>query len=401
MERHYGKARHAEAIAVASSRVGDAASCAMYGGRFETTAVGSAIGDVTEYDLNSAYPAAMRDLPCLVHGRWARTRTNHGPIAVSHLTFRHDTPDGPGVCHPLPVRRRTGELFYPREGRGWYWRAEYDRPGLDVTADVTYSWRPDGCDCRPFAWVADYYDRRKELDAATPGSGIPLKLTLNTLYGKNAQTRPEPGPWLNMVHASIITATVRRRMFDLYEALPPRSVVMFATDAIFVHAPHTLPTSDGLGGLADEHTYRELVIVQPGVYFDADAAHFKSRGMPRKVMAEHAVGLSVAAMMGSPYTLAHTVFVGVRVALALGRPEDAGQWIRPHREIATRTTSKRIGGTWVDDGTGAVCWTDPAPPLRDASGGLRESYWRQFAMAAREEAALADLWSDDLPTWDE
>jgi hypothetical protein len=282
MERHYGKARHAEAIAVASSRVGDAASCAMYGGRFETTAVGSVIGDVTEYDLNSAYPAAMADLPCLVHGRWARTRTNHGPIAVSHLSFRHDVGDGPGVCHPLPVRRRTGELFYPREGRGWYWRAEYDRPGLEVTADVTYSWRPDGCECRPFAWVA-----------------------------------------------------------------------------------------------------------------------FKSRGMPRKVMAEHAVGLSVAAMMGSPYTLAHTVFVGVRVALALGRPEDAGQWIRPHREIATRTTSKRIGGTWVDDGSGAVCWTDPAPPLLDARGDLQESYWRQFAMAAREEAALADLWSDDLPTWDE
>src|SRR4029077_1346443 len=46
------------------------AAAAYYGGRFEVTQIGKVAGPVYEYDINSAYPAAMLKLPCPLHTTW-------------------------------------------------------------------------------------------------------------------------------------------------------------------------------------------------------------------------------------------------------------------------------------------------------------------------------------------
>jgi len=48
----------------------EAANGAYYGGRFEAPIIGDVQGPVYQADINSAYAAVYRNLPCLIHGAW-------------------------------------------------------------------------------------------------------------------------------------------------------------------------------------------------------------------------------------------------------------------------------------------------------------------------------------------
>jgi hypothetical protein len=90
-----------------------------------------------------------------------------------------------------------------------------------------------------------------------------LKPGQNSLYGKMAQ-RCGRGPYHDVVSAGLITAITRAR---LHEELGqnPRSVVMLATDAVFIREPLSLDIGEGLGQW-EEKVWPDLFIAQPGVY---------------------------------------------------------------------------------------------------------------------------------------
>lgn len=393
MEQFYGRKRHQDTVAAMPDALRSTVMAAMYGGRFENTAVGAVGVPIREYDKHSAYPAAMTALPCLIHGRWTRTRTNRGLLNLSHVRFRDDQEPDWGLCYPLPIRRKTGALQYPREGSGWYWDHEYrDIPTLDYTESGTWSWFPDGCDCKPFDWIHRLFAQRERMEEQEPGSGVCLKLALNTLYGKCAQTRPIAGPWLNMVYASLITSSLRSDMYQLYMSLPARSAVMFATDAIFTR--DTLPITHGLGGLELANTYDSLVIVQPGLYYDSASAHFKTRGIPKQYIQDHGRNIRQFADVGIPYPMEVAQFKGLRLSLAQNNPTDMGNWVRTVRTVETRTLSKRIGKETID----GIHWTLPA----DNDNPDGESYERDFSSIADTDRDMSDMSFDDetLGDWE-
>lgn len=393
MEQHYTVKRHRETVATMPEPLQITVPHAMYGGRFENTAVGAIDVPVREYDKHSAYPAAMAGLPCLIHGRWARTRTRHGLLNLSHVRFRDSREPDWGTCYALPIRRKTGALQYPREGGGWYWDSEYRNVStLDYTETGTWSWFPDGCDCKPFRWIHRLFAQREAMEQSEPGSGVCLKLALNTLYGKCAQTRPVAGPWLNMVYASLITSSLRTDMYRLYSSLPSRSVVMFATDAIFT--TETLPVSHGLGGLELANEYESLVIVQPGLYYDAGSAHFKTRGIPKRYITSHGANIRRFAEAGIVYPMEVTQFRGLRISLAQRNLTDLGNWVPTLHNVETRTLSKRIGENTID----SITWTLPAPNTNPDG----ESIARNFDSLADTQRAQLDIESDDetLGDWD-
>jgi hypothetical protein len=370
LESHYGKDTHKVTMALVERDplLLWAAFASMYGGRFEITATGPIDGPVLEYDLKSAYPAAMTGLPCLRHGKWIRSKGHPGLLRLAHISFTHDEPEDWATIYTLPVRKRTGELHYPRTGSGYYWEEEYNVPGITVTVHQSFVWKPAGCDCKPFAWVQDMFNQRLDMEAEHKGSGICLKLVLNTLYGKMAQQKPVPGSFLNMVYASLITMRTRAHMFRLARTLPARSVVMFATDAIFVRAPNTLPESPGLGGLELAGTYENMTIVQPGMYFDGDSAHFKTRGVPKKYIKKYMTEIRQAVADNVEYEFDVEYFRGMRWCLANGRMDDMGQWITRPRKMKPDGESKRVGRQYID---GAM-WSKPAPNVNpDGASVLR------------------------------
>jgi hypothetical protein len=67
------------------------------------------------------------------------------------------------------------------------------------------------CQCRTFDWVEPLYAYRRQLGSS--GQGYPLKLAINSLYGKLAQRIGEP-PWRNPLWAGLITARTRALLMD-------------------------------------------------------------------------------------------------------------------------------------------------------------------------------------------
>ena len=258
-----------------------------YGGRFEIARPG-VFAPVYEYDLGSAYPAACLNLPCLEHSRWVLkdgVREVPGRWDLLPVAWHLNRASRWG---PFPLRRRNGTVYYPLEGSSIVWGEEFEaacRCWNGITHQLPYWQHRQSCDCRPFEWVREVYRRRLELGRDT--TGYPLKLGLNSVYGKLASTlgcevrdgRPSGftcPPW-----ASMITAWTRARLLDaLRSAGGPRTdaVAMFATDAIYTTRPcRGLELGDGLGQWTQQH-FDSGLLVQPGIYFLDGAAKLKRRG---------------------------------------------------------------------------------------------------------------------------
>jgi hypothetical protein len=322
------------------------ASNAYYGGRFEVPYVGEVPGPIFEYDLRSAYPAAMRSLPCLLHGRW-QWFVGKPPLSlhVAYVVFSH--PENSALCG-LPIRQQDGRLFWPREGQGTYWSVELTaakRLGARIkyTAGWAYEQR---CQCQPFDWIEHRYEQRRAI-AAEHGvaRGIPIKLALNSLYGKLAQRIGNPR-YGNMIWAGLITATTRAALIDAARSAPDQ-IVMFATDAVFSHVSLSLPIGEGLGQWeASEHP--RLFVVQPGLYWGAKKP--KTRGVPDSLFRDHIRTFErawrhwcVVTPRDAPAPPSVSIlvpsFVGLRLAHATGKPETAGRWIKTTDREAQRVFS--------------------------------------------------------------
>jgi DNA polymerase type B, organellar and viral len=352
------------------------ANDAYYGGRFEITRVGE-IGPCHEADINSAYPAAMLDLPCLEHGTWQRVtplwlaNAPETALFVAEASFTH--PEANPLCG-LPVRHRHGHLCWPREGGGTYWSPELrSAQRLGAKFDYRGGWRyVSHCKCQPFGWAATLYAERLRLGKAT--AGYPIKLGLNSLYGKLAQRIGQP-VYGNFIHAGLITALTRARLNDAI-ALAPSDIVMIATDAIVSLSPLPLPIGPGLGQW-ETKSFDNLFVVQPGLYWEGRRAgqKRKTRGVSTSIFARHMHRFEKRwrqwceryreADMPRPERLSNgkwrrdtprvtirlTLFIGLKLAAARGDLVTAGRWQLVERRFDFEWGRKRL--MWP------VAWESP------------------------------------------
>jgi len=382
LTRYYGRESHQESMQHIPERVDSWSYKAYYGGRFEIMAHGPIPQRIYEYDLHSAYPYAMTQLPCLRHGKWHVGQPPDGQLYIAEASFdmggwNYDqlgervAPEW-GQANPLPQRGKAGYIYYPNTGHGWYWSHELDLVPEEHLQVKSAMWLEPTCECRPFGWVEDLYYERAALEKDRPGSGIALKLMLNTLYGKMAQQKPVPGSFLNFTYASLITSMTRARLYAAYQSLPERSVVMFATDAIFT--TQQLAEDDKLGGWELAKTYDDLTIFQPGVYFDGDQAAFKTRGIPKKIFRDHAIWLKAIALdfeARHPVTLES--HMGIRLALARNNLTQLGNWVVNEKRMSANPIMKRhpkLRNEW--DG---IWWSRPQPHRRELMhNGMPSTY---------------------------
>lgn len=265
----------------------EAFRCSYYGGWFEIMAHGHIPGVTYEYDINSAYPAVIADLPCLKHGNWVtRTMGQEPPkdaLAVVFATVRQNPNSGLRIG-TMPHRTKDGAILRPRATQGWYLWQEIraaQRAGCihEITVYQSYEWQQT-CDHKPFAAIADLYHQRQEIGKDTP-LGKALKLVYNSAYGKLAQSVGEPR-YANPIYASLVTGGCRIMIWDAIATHPNgvRDVTMIATDGVYFRSPHpSLPISDKLGEWSCGEK-RNLCQVMPGLYWD-DTARQNARGKLR------------------------------------------------------------------------------------------------------------------------
>lgn len=277
------------------------ASCTAYaGGRIEICKIGHHKGPVYDYDINSAYPSVLKDLPCLACGHWEMDGHNKVPrpgFTLVHIKYAFV----PGKhFYPLFYRTEAMKINYPDEGEGWYWYPEYEAALLcKGKIEVLSSWHfVDGCNHKPFGWVLEYYNARREwikrptAEWQRGGEKI-IKLGLNSLYGKTAQQvggRQGIAPAYHQLEwAGYITSATRARLYKA-AMLKPDAIIGFATDGIFSTKKLLLECStDKQIGMWElkEPVPDGLTVVMAGIYWwhngDKSFTHF-SRGFDKDAM---------------------------------------------------------------------------------------------------------------------
>lgn len=273
---------------------------AYYGGRFEQFKVGRVPG-MHEYDIRSAYPSGIAELPSFRDCKWEHRDSDFHEIDPFGLyCVSWDLPKvgrarlTPG---PLPWRREDGRIFYPHTGvSSWYWGIEVRNlmafKGEYWTIHEAYIPR-FAHDVKPFYWVGEMYDTRAEMKRNGNPAQLALKLGLNSLYGKLAQSKGarlnEDGTWKkphwhHILWAGWITANTRHEMFKAI--WQTGHMVACETDAIFSRREGTkLNVGEGLGEW--EHTeFDDTLYIQSGVYFVKSDGEwqFKSRGITQERM---------------------------------------------------------------------------------------------------------------------
>lgn len=349
-----------------------ASQYAYFGGRIECVRYGNREERVFSHDIRSAYPSAMRSLPCLAHGRWTHSRRGLGrtdgafQLCRIKWSFR-----SVNAIHPLPWRERSGAVFFPARGEGWYWRPEAElvrdfRPN-EYEVMETWTFHPE-CEHQPFHFVDDVYEQRDRMRRAGHDAHIVLKLALNSLYGKLAQKigwdqkKNLPPRYHNLMYAGMITATTRAKLYRL-AMQHPKDVIAFETDGLYSTVRHECDEGTALGQWEVE-SHDGITYLQSGLYWLLDDGVWwsKSRGLSRDIpTGEKGKGLTrdhvlLAWSMGSwEVEVTETRFR--TMASAVVSPErftEWRQWCDDTKTLTTIPRGKRVvlpkdleQGTWA------------------------------------------------------
>jgi hypothetical protein len=342
-------------------RIDDIPHLTYFGGMIEAPVIGLISGAIYEMDICSAYPYAMTELPCMRsgHGEWklakrTSAKTEKVLAAMPDGTVGHVQvlwANRKGVLHPpFIVRRKSGAVAQPLSGNDtWVTLVEYQAGKCQFPGDVHLKaavWWETSCDCPPpFAWLADLYKARLDLKVAMSftekGSDEwqalncrqeAIKLIINSVYGKLAQTRPEPGPYTNLHFASYITGrtrtTVRTRSWA-EEALG-NTVVYQHTDSVLTVGSEPDQGSSDLGAWKREKDSHDMFVAQPGLAVSLGGGKAATRGVAEDAFRAAAtsyvasVDLTVHPADWPTMTVPRTVMLSRRMAIHQNRPEAAG-----------------------------------------------------------------------------
>lgn len=267
-------------------------AAAYYGGRIESAAQGVFTGKLYDYDVNSAYPFAITHLPkwdeesLLWVDGYDKTRR------MGMYFVRWCLPEGYNY-YPFPFRAKSGNVFFPREGAGWYMSPEVDAAlSLFPEGELYTSWSmgfkkkgicivggfvlDDTAGCSDGRTMPTEKRRcttakkmsemaRVRLEAKVTGATFEkaLKLLMNSVYGKTIQ-QVGTHKFLNTFAASWITSTCRALILRAIGA-DVGNVIAIMTDGILTQRPLAVPIGAALGDYGLE-TVEGCIQLVPGVY---------------------------------------------------------------------------------------------------------------------------------------
>jgi DNA polymerase type B, organellar and viral len=350
--------------------IADAARFAFVAGRFEAV-LGGRIGHVYSADINSAYPYYCAQLPNLANGEWRRVSVYEpGKFGIYKIAY-HAVGHNSYRLHPLPYRDQRGNVTWPNRVTGWYWNPEADLvfnnpdiwPG-EVTLLEGWVFDEFSTDDRPFAWIVDYYNQRRQLKESHDPAEKVLKLIINSIYGQLAQRsgwnkkerRAPKNHKLEM--AGWITSSCRAAVYRVAARCGP-DLVSIDTDGVYSRRPFVgLQHSKELGEWELEE-YEDSVFWQSGIYAlkqDGDWKKARSRGLPRATFSVESL-LSAVETLGA-LKLKKKVFVGYSVALQRNvsdRDASLNTWEEIDYDLTFGGKGKRLHirgrnkeGEWVD-----------------------------------------------------
>ncbi len=381
----YSRHRTKDSLGTVPSEVGEYGRYAYAGGRFEIIRKGHSTTGAYQYDIRSAYPSAIRYLPCLAHGKWKHVVKPSRVAAFGVYRISVENMVMESITQPQPLWKRNpdGTVYFSTNPEGCYWSPEA-QVALDLGIPILDGWEyTTKCECQPFAFVEPMYNKRAALKKAGDGAHVGLKLGLNSLYGKLAQQIGwDAGPPLRippyhcLEWAGYITSHCRAQVFRA-ALLAPDDIIAFETDAVFSRVPLPLTLGTRLGEW-EATEYQSLTYLKSGMYFGtlADGTEVeKSRGINKGTLLREDVIEALTRERWFQDQKLHaeqTRFIGLGLAMNQGM-EKWTHWVTSPRVIKVPLAGKRIDlldnrDDWKDTGDG---WNETRPGIRWRQ---RESY---------------------------
>lgn len=312
----------------------DIAKRAYFGGRIDVSGYGI-VEPVYHYDIVSAYPSAIRTLPDLTKLTWRyvnkRTLPETGKIYVAQISW-NIPPTNWGV---LPWRDKRGSILWPLTGEGWYWNYEveaaYRKFGKSNFRCNGY-FIADGHYDYPFKkLVEEAFRYRAELKRQNHPSHVAVKLVLNSLYGKFAQTVGS-ARYYSPIWAGLITSKTRSQLLTAITD----DVVCVMTDSIWSRKPLPLTLGEGLGEWESQDESK-LWLAEAGLYEaeKPDGTPFVwQRGFDKRNPVDiRGLVETWLTEEGSSYQAAYPVtrFIGMGLACVTNQPWR--KWVTINRKI--------------------------------------------------------------------
>jgi len=345
--RQYGVKQHISEPPDSQSQM--AIKKAYFGGRTEISYQGRLPNGGWQYDINSAYPTAMLALlPCLTCGSWKISTDPTNDFAKYEYGIWYVEWN----CHsklwgPFPWREQDGRIFYPDSGKGFYHKVEIEA-ALKLYPDCVFEIMHGiifipGCDYKPFHFIEERAAYRLVLKAEGNPANKPLKLGLNSLYGKTAQTIGKEPPYQSFFWAGLTTATTRAKLLDAIRCCNG-TVYSLATDGL-ISSVEIDELSVGLNlGQWERTKIIEGILIRPGVYKWLDNYgkwHYGTRGFQKdELLWERIEEQWDNGWIDTPIKYTATRFIGITQALARG--EDwrnyLGEWLEQKRTLNFKPT---------------------------------------------------------------
>jgi hypothetical protein len=330
---------------IAPYKIQEMAYRGYYGGRFEIFQRGT-FKEVWKYDINSAYPFAITQMPDFTNGTWTEIdETQIGaiwkvnPKTAGFFEIEANIPKDQEIG---PFMFRIGNKVLNPVGR---FRTVTT---LSELVHVPYEWfrinrgfifEPNSLDNPLADLMRSLYTVR--LTKEEPQRTV-YKILMNSVYGKTAQVKPRVGQLFSPIVAAYITGFTRALLLKASLGKPGLPIA-FATDAIFSKIPlENLEIGPNMGQWTAEK-HESLTLFMNGVYFLGKKA--KTRGFSPKVIVDNRqVELTL--------DLVNRYLVNGKVNLTLIKPNpfkdslrrgrNPGEFTENTREIDLNADSKRI-----------------------------------------------------------
>ena len=248
-------------------KIQDLAFRSYFGGRFEMIKRGF-IGKAYLYDINSAYPHAISKIPDLTKGKWIKQKSINNNAKIGFFKILADIPDDKYIP-PFPFRANNNILFPSGKFETFVTLEE-----LKVCESLkhykildSYQFISNSKKYPYKEFIESMYQKRHELKIANNPMQLPLKIILNSIYGKTGQkVNKIMGNLFNPVIFSFITGYTRARLYEFMRKNDlEREIVAFATDSICTSKKLDIDSAK-LGDFSYEGESDDTFYLQNGFY---------------------------------------------------------------------------------------------------------------------------------------
>lgn len=238
-----------------------------YGARFEILKRGF-IGNAHLYDINSAYPYALANIPNITKGKWKKSESLLDDAHLGFFKIETDIPECKYIP-PFPFRANNKLIFPSGKFITYCTLAE-----LRACDDPTYykilesfQYLDDNPTYPYKEFIESIYNKRLEFKEQDNPLQLPLKVILNSIYGKTAQrVGNRIGNLFSPIIASSITGITRAMLYEFVRQHDiENEIVSFATDSIITTRKLDI-NSTKLGGFAYENSGNDVYVLQNGIY---------------------------------------------------------------------------------------------------------------------------------------